>query len=300
VSDANRCADTLPAVAGLAGDALEIEEAEEERWATVRQRHITAEQWELFEGYMREIFTALGMPATTPSTVDTPRRFLRALFDASSGYEGDEKLVTAFPTECHGAPDCRISQVVEGPIPFYSLCEHHSLPFYGHAYVGYIAHEHILGLSKLTRLVRLFARRFSVQNESASNLPSPWTAAWPRTALPCTWKRCICVRRCAACGSDSPAPAPRTGAGPTTPTRNCAPSFSRCVASKAEHTMTGSRLNAVLREPLTVLYDESGAPGHPLPAPPASGRCAAPLDARPTRSCSWSPRAGTCRSSTPH
>jgi GTP cyclohydrolase IA len=90
VSDANRCADTLPAVAGLAGDALEIEEAEEERWAAVRQRHITAEQWELFEGYMREIFTALGLPATTPSTVDTPRRFPRALFDASRGYEGDE------------------------------------------------------------------------------------------------------------------------------------------------------------------------------------------------------------------
>lgn len=169
VSEANRSADALPVVAGLAGDALEIEEAEEERWAAVRPRHITAEQWERFEGYMREIFTALGMPAT-PSTVDTPRRFLSALFDASSGYEGDEKLVTAFPTECHGGPDCRISQVVEGPIPFYSLCEHHSLPFYGHAYVGYIAHEHILGLSKLTRLVRLFARRFSVQERIGQQL----------------------------------------------------------------------------------------------------------------------------------
>jgi GTP cyclohydrolase IA len=170
VNEANRSADALPVVVGLAGDALEIEEAEEQRWATGRPRHITAEQWERFEGYMREIFTALGMPAATPSTIDTPRRFLRALFDASSGYEGDEKLVTAFPTECHGGPDCRISQVVEGPIPFYSLCEHHSLPFYGHAYVGYIAHERILGLSKLTRLVRLFARRFSVQERIGQQL----------------------------------------------------------------------------------------------------------------------------------
>jgi GTP cyclohydrolase I len=52
--------------------------------------------------------------------------------------------------------------VVEGPIPYHALCEHHALPFFGHAYVGYIAHEHIIGISKLTRLVRLFARRFTV------------------------------------------------------------------------------------------------------------------------------------------
>src|SRR6185312_17142260 len=78
-------------------------------------------------GYMLEICTAIGMPAGTVSTAGTPRRFLRAIFDATSGYEGDEKLVTAFPTECRGGPDCRISQVVEGPIPFFSLCEHHSL-----------------------------------------------------------------------------------------------------------------------------------------------------------------------------
>ena len=78
--------------------------------------------------------------------------------------------MTAFPTECRGGPDCRISQVVEGPIPFFSLCEHHSLPFFGRAYVGYIAHEHILGLSKLTRLVRLFARRFTVQERIGQQL----------------------------------------------------------------------------------------------------------------------------------
>lgn len=112
---------------------------------------------------MREIFSAFGLPVETPGTVSTPRRFLRAMFDATIGYEGDEKLVTAFPTECPGGPDCKISQVIEGPIPFYSLCEHHALPFFGHAYIGYIAHDDILGISKLTRIVRLFGRRFSVQ-----------------------------------------------------------------------------------------------------------------------------------------
>jgi GTP cyclohydrolase IA len=156
-----------PAVAGGAGD--DLEHAGEE-WAAVSPRRITPEQWRRFEGYMLEIFTALGMPAGTVSTADTPRRFLRAIFDATSGYEGDEKLVTAFPTECRGGPDCRISQVVEGPIPFFSLCEHHSLPFFGRAYVGYIAHENILGLSKLTRLVRLFARRFTVQERIGQQL----------------------------------------------------------------------------------------------------------------------------------
>jgi GTP cyclohydrolase I len=126
-------------------------------------RDITADQWRRFEGYVAEIFQALGMQLSTPGTVRTPTRFLKALFDATSGYEGDENLLTAFPTECHGGADCRISQVVEGPIPFFSLCEHHSLPFFGHAYVGYIAHENIIGISKLTRLVRIFARRFTLQ-----------------------------------------------------------------------------------------------------------------------------------------
>jgi GTP cyclohydrolase I len=88
---------------------------------------------------------------------------MAAMFDATSGYDGDPKLLTVFEKECHGGPDCRLSQIVEGPITFYALCEHHALPFFGHAYVGYIAHEHIIGISKLTRLVRLYAQRFSVQ-----------------------------------------------------------------------------------------------------------------------------------------
>ncbi|MGE5247578.1 MAG: GTP cyclohydrolase I [Verrucomicrobiota bacterium] len=116
-----------------------------------------------FEGYMEEILSAFGMDPDTPATKETPRRFLRAMFDSTDGYDGDPKLITVFDTECRGGPDCRLSQVVEGPIQFFSLCEHHALPFFGRAYVGYIAHEQIIGLSKLTRLVRLFAKRFTVQ-----------------------------------------------------------------------------------------------------------------------------------------
>ena len=133
------------------------------QWEKVRPRNVTPEQWKRFEGYAAEIFQAFGMDLDTPGTKNTPHRHLRAMYEATAGYEGDPKLLTAFPTECHGGPDCNISQVIEGPIEFYSLCEHHALPFHGHAYLGYIAHEEIIGISKLTRLVRVFARRFTVQ-----------------------------------------------------------------------------------------------------------------------------------------
>ncbi len=127
------------------------------------RRSVPPERLRVFEGYMAEILEAFGLDLGTSATRDTPRRFFRALCDITGGYVGDPKLIKVFDTECRGGPDCRLSQVVEGPIQFFSLCEHHALPFYGHAYVGYIAHEQIIGLSKLTRLVHLFAKRFTVQ-----------------------------------------------------------------------------------------------------------------------------------------
>ncbi|HET6596649.1 MAG TPA: GTP cyclohydrolase I [Anaerolineales bacterium] len=129
----------------------------------LQARTISGEDIQKFESYAAEIFSALGMDLNTPATKDTPRRFIKALFDATEGYDGDPKLLKVFDTECHGDPDCHLSQVIEGPIPFFALCEHHALPFYGQAYVGYIAHENIIGISKLTRLVRLFSKRFAVQ-----------------------------------------------------------------------------------------------------------------------------------------
>ena len=129
----------------------------------MRTRQISDEQFHKFEGYAAEIFSAFGLDLNTPATKDTPRRFIKALFDTTEGYDGDPKLLRIFDTECHGEPDCRLSQVIEGPIPFFALCEHHALPFYGMAYVGYVAHENIIGISKLTRLVRIFSKRFAVQ-----------------------------------------------------------------------------------------------------------------------------------------
>lgn len=145
-------------------DADELEDPEELALLEhVQPRSITPQQWERFEGHMAEIFAAFGMDVGTFATRETPRRFVRALYDSTAGYEGDPKLMKAFPTECRGGPDCSISQVIEGPISFYSLCEHHSLPFHGVAQVGYVAHDRIIGLSKLARIVKMYARRFTVQ-----------------------------------------------------------------------------------------------------------------------------------------
>lgn len=126
-------------------------------------RVVSEEQLQELEGYAAKIFAACGLDLDTPATRPTPRRFIRAMLDITAGYDGDPKLFKAFVTECKGKTSCRLSQVIEGPIQFSSLCEHHALPFFGQAYVGYIANEHIIGISKLTRLVRLFAQRFTVQ-----------------------------------------------------------------------------------------------------------------------------------------
>jgi GTP cyclohydrolase IA len=126
-------------------------------------RNLAPAQLERFEEYLEEILAALGMDLDTPGTRATPQRFLQALVDATVGYDGDAKLDTAFPAERPDGVAGTHSQVVEGPISFFALCEHHALPFHGVAHVAYVPGAEIVGISKLTRLVRLYARRFTVQ-----------------------------------------------------------------------------------------------------------------------------------------
>jgi GTP cyclohydrolase I len=133
-------------------------------------RDWSAAERERLERHAAEILQALGLDLDTPGTRDTPRRFLEALYDATAGYDGDPKLRTLFPAERPEGVAGRHAQIVEGPIGFYALCEHHALPFHGRAYVGYVADDEILGISKLTRLVRLYARRFTVQERLAEEI----------------------------------------------------------------------------------------------------------------------------------
>jgi GTP cyclohydrolase I len=132
-------------------------------WYELPERQITPTDWARYRGAIAEIFSAFGMDLDTPGTRETPERFLRALFEATAGYDGEPKLATTFPAETTHARNSVAGQIIEGPIEFHCLCEHHALPFFGTAYIGYVAGERIVGISKLTRLVRLFARRFTVQ-----------------------------------------------------------------------------------------------------------------------------------------
>ena len=134
------------------------------------RRPIREADRERFERNLAEILSTLGMDLDTDSTRDTPRRFLDALISATDGYDGDPKHIRSFPTECMGGTNCEQAQIVEGPIPFTALCEHHALPFVGRAWLGYIAHEEILGISKLTRLVNVLSRRFGVQERLTHQL----------------------------------------------------------------------------------------------------------------------------------
>jgi GTP cyclohydrolase I len=101
------------------------------------------------------------MPLDQPGTKDTPLRFVDAMADVTAGYDGDPRIDVVFPKECRRS--CGLDQIVEAGIPFFALCEHHVLPFYGHVAVGYVSDEVIIGVSELTRIVRLCAKRFTQQ-----------------------------------------------------------------------------------------------------------------------------------------
>lgn len=153
-----------------AGHAPSVSAVERLAHLDIGRRAIPDVDRHRYELALGEILTTLGLDLDTPGTRDTPRRLLTALIDATAGYDGDDKLVTAFPTECRAGADCEIAQIIEGPISFQALCEHHALPFLGQAWLGYVAHEEILGISKLTRLVRVITRRFGVQERMTHQL----------------------------------------------------------------------------------------------------------------------------------
>lgn len=139
-------------------------------------RGLSASDRARFEGYLAEILTTLGLDLTGEGTRDTPARLLSAWVDATSGYASDPKLVTTFVEQRPAGEEGANAQIVEGPIPLCAMCEHHALPFFGHAWLGYVASERLIGLSKLTRIVRQFAQRFTMQErigrEVASSLES--------------------------------------------------------------------------------------------------------------------------------
>ena len=98
--------------------------------------------------------------------VKTPERVARALTYLTSGYEQDPETIIngALFNEKHS------EMIVVKDIDFYSLCEHHILPFFGRAHVAYIPRGHIVGLSKIARLVEVYARRLQVQERMTTEI----------------------------------------------------------------------------------------------------------------------------------
>jgi len=112
-----------------------------------------------FEQLIRQVLVRLGDDPERDGLRRTPQRVAKAMDFLTSGYRMtvDDAIKDAiFEDDCE-------EMVIVKDIEFYSLCEHHLLPFFGRVHVGYLPNGKIIGLSKVARIVDVFARRFQVQ-----------------------------------------------------------------------------------------------------------------------------------------
>ncbi|MBK7148477.1 MAG: GTP cyclohydrolase I FolE [Bacteroidetes bacterium] len=109
--------------------------------------------------HYRQLLTALGEDVTREGLAKTPERAAKAMHFLAQGYKMDalEIMKSAVFHEEHN------QMVIVKDIELFSLCEHHLLPFFGRAHIAYIPNGKIVGLSKLARVVDVYARRFQVQ-----------------------------------------------------------------------------------------------------------------------------------------
>jgi GTP cyclohydrolase I len=109
--------------------------------------------------HMGRIIDILGLDRADPNLAGTPERVAKMYLELFQGLtEGAEPKVTFFPNDEHYT-----AMVIEKDIPFYSLCSHHFVPFYGHAHIAYVPNDKIVGLSKMPRILEFYARRPQLQ-----------------------------------------------------------------------------------------------------------------------------------------
>jgi GTP cyclohydrolase I len=118
------------------------------------------------EDLIRELLTRLGENPAREGLVRTPQRVAKTLRFLTGGYAADidEVLNDALFTVDYS------EMVIVRDIDFYSLCEHHLLPFFGKCHVAYIPQRHVIGLSKIPRLVDVFARRLQIQERMTNQI----------------------------------------------------------------------------------------------------------------------------------
>ena len=111
------------------------------------------------ERLIRELLVEIGEDPEREGLQRTPARVAKSLEFLTSGYQGDIKRVVndaVFESHANNMIICRDIEV-------YSMCEHHMLPFFGSCHIGYIARKKVLGVSKLVRIMELYARRLQIQ-----------------------------------------------------------------------------------------------------------------------------------------
>jgi GTP cyclohydrolase I len=115
---------------------------------------------------IRQLLAELGEDPLREGLLDTPKRVEKSLRFLTSGYSADVDTVlnnALFSVDYN-------EMVIVKDIDFYSLCEHHLLPFFGKCHVAYIPQGRVIGLSKIPRLVEIFARRLQVQERLTNQI----------------------------------------------------------------------------------------------------------------------------------